>query len=103
MKRLFLVLILVLGMGLAQSLEVGGEVAPHGIRPYLILSWPLQLAPDTYLVPSLFVYPQDLGASWRWGWVSLQLFRDLSFVTVGLEGYWHGASGPAFRLFLRWP
>lgn len=90
-----------LELGLAQSVEVGGEVSPYGIRPYVLVSWPVKLGEEVWLVPSAFLYLDSLEATWGRGWVSLQLLKETPGFSVGLEGYFSRPFGPALRLFLR--
>ncbi|MBW6395547.1 hypothetical protein KZX47_10340 [Thermus sp. SYSU G05001] len=100
MKRWILALAAALGLAWAQSVEVGGELAPDGLRPYVLLSWSQDLGGGLYLVPSVFFYPSDLEATLRRGWFSLQLLHDTPLFTVGVEGYLRGLD-PAVRFFLR--
>jgi hypothetical protein len=100
MRKWLVALTLVLGMGFAQSVEVGGELAPDGLRPYLVLSKAYPLGDGLYLVPSLFFYPTDLQATLRRGWFSLQLLKETTLFTVGLEGYLRGRD-VALRFFFR--
>jgi hypothetical protein len=100
MKKWLATLTLVLAMGFAQSVEVGGELAPDGLRPYLVLSKAHPLGDGLYLVPSLFFYPTDLQTTLRRGWFSLQLLKETTLFTVGLEGYLRGRD-VALRFFLR--
>jgi hypothetical protein len=100
MRKWLVALTLVLAMGFAQSVEVGGELAPDGLRPYLVLSKAYPLGDGLYLVPSLFFYPTDLQATLRRGWVSLQLLKETTLFTVGLEGYLRGRD-VALRFFFR--
>lgn len=102
MRKLLMVALLGAGLTLAgrPGVEVGGEVAPDGLRPYVLLSWSERLGPGLYLVPSLLLYPQDLEATLRRGFLSLQLLREGEAFTAGLEVYLRGPF-PALRLFLR--
>lgn len=100
MKRLLLAAVLAFGLAHGQSVEVGGELAPDGLRPYVLLSWSRDLGGGLYLVPSVFLYPSDLEATLRRGWFSLQFLHDTPLFTVGLEGYLRGLN-PAVRFFLR--
>jgi len=100
MKKWLAALTLFLAMGFAQSVEVGGELAPDGLRPYLVLSKAYHLGNGLYLVPSLFFYPNDLQATLRRGWFSLQLLGETSLFSWGLEGYLRGQD-VALRFFFR--
>jgi len=93
-------MVAVWGLTLAQSVEMGGELAPDGLRTYLLLSYSHALGGELYLVPSVFLYPTDLEATLRRGWFSLQLLAENPFFTAGLEGYLR-KEGVALRFFLR--
>lgn len=101
MKKWLAGLTLLLAVGFAQSVEVGGELAPDGLRPYLVLSEAYPLGSGLYLVPSIFLYPTDLQATLRRGWLSLQLLKEMPLFTVGLEGYLRGTREVALRFFVR--
>jgi hypothetical protein len=100
MKKWLIALTLFLALGFAQSVEAGGELAPDGLRPYLVLSRAYPLGDSLYLVPSLFFYPTDLQATLRRGWFSLQLLGETSLFSWGLEGYLRGQD-VALRFFFR--
>ena len=101
MKRFLVAVVAALGLVLAQSVEMGGELAPDGLRSYLVLSYSHILGEGLYLVSSVFFYPTDLEATLRWGWFSLQLLQDTPLFTAGLEGYLRGAGEVTLRFFLR--
>lgn len=101
MRRFWIALAVFLGLALAQMLEVGGEVSRFGIAPYVIIQWPIPLSGNTFLIPSVFVYPNSLEASLSRGWISLQLLQEGRDFSAGLELYWNPYLGPALRLFLR--
>lgn len=85
---------------IAQSVEVGGELAQDGLRPYLLVQWAYDLGGRAYLIPTLFLYPFSLEDTLHRGFLSLQLIREGPLGAVGVEAMlreWH----PAFRFFLR--
>jgi hypothetical protein len=100
MKKWLLVLTLFSVVSFAQTVEVGGELAPDGLRPYLVFSRSYPLGDGLYLIPSLFFYPTDLQATIRRGWFSLQLLGETSLFSWGIEGYLRGQD-VALRFFFR--
>lgn len=101
MRKALIAILAALGVAHAWGVEVGGEVAPDGLRPYVVLSRAYPLGEGLYLVPSFFVYPMDLTASLRRGWFSLQLLGETPWATWGLEGYLRGTREVALRFFVR--
>lgn len=101
MRKALIAVLAALGVAHAWGVEVGGELAPDGLRPYVVLSHAYALGEGLYLAPSLFLYPTDLGATLRRGWLSLQLLGETPFATWGLEGYLRGTREVALRFFVR--